>query len=96
MGKRILIIHGHPDAGAKNCLHALADSDAGTAREHGHELRRIDVARLDFPVLRSAQDRGAHVVVTMGMPAWVCRPAFGAHRCENWRARMRDDGRRAR
>ena len=53
---RILILQGHPDAGAPHLCHALAESYAAGAREAGHELRQLDVARLDFPLLRSQQD----------------------------------------
>lgn len=56
MGKRILIIQGHPDAGQSHYGHALAEAYANGASEAGHELRRIEVAKLDFPLLRSAQD----------------------------------------
>ncbi|MDL5034592.1 NAD(P)H-dependent oxidoreductase [Pelomonas sp. APW6] len=53
---RILILQGHPDAGAPHLCHALAEAYAAGAREAGHELRQLDVARLDFPLLRSQQD----------------------------------------
>lgn len=53
---RILIVQGHPDASAAHLCHALAESYAAGAREAGHELRQVDVARLDFPLLRSQQD----------------------------------------
>ena len=53
---RILILQGHPDAGVAHLCHALAEAYAGGAREAGHELRQLDVARLDFPLLRSQQD----------------------------------------
>ncbi len=53
---RILILQGHPDADAPHLCHALAESYAAGAREAGHELRQVDVARLEFPLLRSQQD----------------------------------------
>jgi putative NADPH-quinone reductase len=53
---RILIIQGHPDATSRHFGHALADAYTSGAREGGHELRTIDVARLDFPLLRSPAD----------------------------------------
>jgi len=53
---RILILQGHPDADAPHLCHALAESYAAGACEAGHELRQVDVARLDFPLLRSQQD----------------------------------------
>jgi putative NADPH-quinone reductase len=54
--KRILLIQGHPDASAPHLCHALADAYAAGATSAGHELRRVEVAKLDFPVLRSAAE----------------------------------------
>jgi putative NADPH-quinone reductase len=51
--KRILLIQGHPDTKAAHLCHALEEAYAGGAAEAGHELRRVDVATLDFPLLRS-------------------------------------------
>jgi putative NADPH-quinone reductase len=51
--KRITIIQGHPDPAGNRLLHAMADAYAAGAREAGHEVRRIEVASLDFPLLRS-------------------------------------------
>jgi putative NADPH-quinone reductase len=56
MNKRITIIDGHPDPAAGRYVHALADSYATGAAETGHEVRRITVGELDFPVLRSQAD----------------------------------------
>lgn len=53
---RILVIQGHPDAGARHLCHALAEAYAEGAASVGHGVRRVDVARLDFPVLRSQSD----------------------------------------
>jgi putative NADPH-quinone reductase len=53
MGKRILIVQGHPDASQPHYGHALAASYATGARDAGHEVQTLDVARLDFPLLRS-------------------------------------------
>ena len=53
MTKRVLLIQGHPDHGSPHYLHALADAYAQGARDAGHELRQVDVAELDFPLLRS-------------------------------------------
>jgi len=55
MGKRIVIIQGHPDAHGGHLCHALADAYAQGARAAGHELRRVEVARLDFPMLRTKE-----------------------------------------
>jgi putative NADPH-quinone reductase len=54
--KRILIVQGHPDPKGGHLCQALAQAYADGAAEAGHELRRVEVAQLDFPVLRSAQE----------------------------------------
>jgi len=53
---RILIIQGHPDPAGGHLCHALADAYAEGARSAGRELRSLDVARLDFPLLRTQRD----------------------------------------
>jgi putative NADPH-quinone reductase len=54
--KRIVIIQGHPDPSGNRYGHALADAYAKGAVEGGHAIQRIDVARLDFPLLRTKED----------------------------------------
>jgi putative NADPH-quinone reductase len=54
--KNVLVIQGHPDATSRHLLHALADAYADGARAAGHRVRVLDVARLDFPLLRSQHD----------------------------------------
>ncbi|MDR7270251.1 putative NADPH-quinone reductase [Pelomonas saccharophila] len=54
--RHVLLILGHPDAAGGHLCHALADAYAQGGRQAGHEVRRIDVAQLDFPLLRSKQD----------------------------------------
>lgn len=56
MPKRIAIIQGHPDATARHFCHALADEYAKGAEDGGHDVMRIEVAALDFPLLRTKQD----------------------------------------
>lgn len=53
MQRRITIIQGHPDRSEDRFCRALAETYAGAAEAAGHEVRRIDVAALEFPVLRS-------------------------------------------
>lgn len=53
MGKRILIIQGHPDVSSLHFGHALAESYAEAARAAGHSVQTVTVAQLDFPLLRS-------------------------------------------
>lgn len=146
MAKHIAIFQGHPDSTVRHFCHALADEYAKGAEDGGHDVMRIDVATLDFPLLRTKQDfergrppeaikrvqdivawadhlviiyplwlgsmpallkgfleqllrpgfafeyqksggmakklltgKSARIVVTMGMPAFVCRWIFFAH-----------------
>lgn len=53
---RILLIQGHPDALIPHLGHALEDAYAQGAEAAGHEVRRVQVARLDFPLLHSQLD----------------------------------------
>jgi putative NADPH-quinone reductase len=53
MTKRILLIQGHPDNTKRRFGHVLEDAYAEGALALGHEVRRIAIADLDFPVLRS-------------------------------------------
>lgn len=59
--KRLLLIQGHPDGSAQHLCHGLADAYAAGAQAAGHEVRRLTVANLDFPLLRSQAEwaRGA-------------------------------------
>lgn len=61
MPSRIVIIEGHPDPRPERLCHALAEAYAAGAAEAGHEVSRIKIAELDFPLLRSKDefDRGA-------------------------------------
>lgn len=52
----ILILQAHPDASTTHFCHALADAYAQGAQEAGHAVRTIDIARLDFPLLRSQHE----------------------------------------
>ena len=53
MGKHILMIQGHPDASQRHLCHSLEDAYVQGATAAGHEIQRINVATLDFPILRS-------------------------------------------
>ena len=53
MSTQLLLIQGHPDPAGGHLCHALAQAYADGAREAGHEVRTLDVAQLDFPLLRS-------------------------------------------
>jgi len=56
MGKRILIIQGHPDGQARHFCHALADEYAKGSEEGGHAVRRVEVAMVNVPLLRTKED----------------------------------------
>jgi putative NADPH-quinone reductase len=44
---------GHPDPAGGHLCHALADAYAQGAVSAGHSVSRVDVAALDFPLLRT-------------------------------------------
>ena len=147
MSRHIVIIQGHPDPNKEHFSYALADAYIQGAEEAGFEIKRIVVASLDFPVLRTKVDfdlgkpveciedaqkiitwadhlvifyplwlgtlpayfqaffeqvfrpgfdfdrpdehnkswkkhlsgKTAHIVITMGMPAWIYRWYYRAH-----------------
>lgn len=56
MPRRILVIVGHPDNRPERFCRALADGYAEGALSAGHQVRRIDIATLDIPFLRSADE----------------------------------------
>ncbi len=53
MPANILILNGHPDPASKGLCHAIAEAYAEGAREAGHTVTRLDVAHLDFGLLRT-------------------------------------------
>jgi putative NADPH-quinone reductase len=144
--KHIVIVQGHPNPEGNRFCHALAASYLKGAEASGHGIKIIDVAKIEFPLLRTQEDfdhgpvpvsikqaqdliqsaqhlviiyplwlgsmpaylkaffeqvfrpgfaaikaaggkpwkqlllgKTAHIVITMGMPAWVYRWYFLAH-----------------
>jgi putative NADPH-quinone reductase len=69
MSKRILVIQGHPDGSEPHLCHALAASYANGAADAGHLLRRITLAEIDFPLLRSQKEWEKGVVPSSLKPA---------------------------
>jgi putative NADPH-quinone reductase len=55
MARKIAVIDGHPDPDAARFCHALATAYADAAQVAGHTVRRINIAEIEFPILRSAQ-----------------------------------------
>jgi putative NADPH-quinone reductase len=53
--RKILVLDGHPHDDRDHYVHALASAYVKGAEEL-HEVRRIDLARLDFPILRDPGD----------------------------------------
>jgi putative NADPH-quinone reductase len=53
---RILLVQGHPDGRSPHLCHALAAAYAEGAKQGGHEVKLVDVAGLDFPLLRSEEE----------------------------------------
>src|SRR5581483_5140960 len=79
MGRRIVLIEGHPDPAGGHLLNALADAYAVGARQAGHELRRIAVAHLDFALLRTQAE-----FETGELPAALLQPRDDMRWAEHW------------
>ena len=56
MAKAVVVIQGHPDSAGEHLCHGLADAYAAGAASGGHSVARVEVAKLDFPLLRSAAE----------------------------------------
>ncbi|AZO21849.1 MULTISPECIES: NAD(P)H-dependent oxidoreductase [unclassified Mesorhizobium] len=56
MSRRILIVIGHPDPSPERLCRALAAAYAEGAQRAGHVVRKIDLAALEFPLLRTTQE----------------------------------------
>ena len=51
--RRILLIQAHPDTDPQRLCRSLARAYADAAAAAGHVMRQVDLAELDFPLLRS-------------------------------------------
>ncbi|MBZ9717906.1 MULTISPECIES: NAD(P)H-dependent oxidoreductase [unclassified Mesorhizobium] len=56
MSRRILIVVGHPDPSPDRLCRSLANAYGEGAEKTGHAVRRVDLAALDFPMLRTMQE----------------------------------------
>lgn len=56
MPKRVAIIQGHPDPAGGHFCHAMADAYASGAIAAHHAVTRVDIAQIDFPLLRTFAD----------------------------------------
>jgi len=144
MPSKIAIIQGHPDSSRRHLCHALADAYADAAGKAGHRVTRVEIASIEFSLLRTQEEfnsgappaslkptvdaiiaadhlvlifplwlgtapalvkafleqvmrpgvafayenngarklltgRSVHIIVTMGMPAWLYRSFFCSH-----------------
>jgi len=79
MNRRITIIQGHPDPAGHHLLHAMADAYAERATVAGHEVRRIEVAKLEFPLLRTQVD-----FETGALPPSLVQPQEDMRWAEHW------------
>jgi hypothetical protein len=50
---RIAMLQGHPDAASDHLCHALAAAYEKGASEAGHEVRKLDIARMEYQFLRT-------------------------------------------
>ena len=79
MARRIVIIQGHPDPAGHHLLHAMADAYGEGATGAGHEVRRIEVAKLDFPLLRTQAQ-----FETGTLPPDLAQPREDMRWAEHW------------
>ena len=54
--KQILVIQGHPDSSAEHFCHAMADAFSQGAQSAGHEVKTINIAKLNFSLLHSQNE----------------------------------------
>jgi putative NADPH-quinone reductase len=66
---RVLIVQGHPDSSARHLGHALAETYRAGAEAVGHEVKVVEVAQLDFPLLRSQADWNTGTLPPSLLPA---------------------------
>jgi putative NADPH-quinone reductase len=66
---RVAILQGHPDPAGGHLCHALADAYAEGAAGAGHQVARVEIARLDLPFLRSKSDFEDQPLPAMLAPA---------------------------
>jgi len=79
MARRIAIIQGHPDPAGHRLLHAMADAYAEGATAAGYEVRRIEVGKLDFSLLRTQAD-----FETGALPPALAQPSEDMRWAEHW------------
>lgn len=70
--RKIAIIQGHPDSSRRHLCHALADAYADAASQAGHEVSHIEIAGIEFPMLRTQEEFNS------GTPPASLKPAVDA------------------
>lgn len=70
MSKKIVIVQGHPDADPNRLCRALADAYAQGAAAAGHEVSRVDLAAIDFPLLKTQGEFTGGEMPAELKPAW--------------------------
>lgn len=56
MGRRVLILDGHPDPAPGRYCHAVAAAYARGAASAGHVIHRVNLSEMEFPVLTTRED----------------------------------------
>lgn len=79
MRRRVAIIQGHPDPAGRHLLHAMADAYAEGAAAARHDVRRVDVAKLEFPLLRTQAE-----FETGPLPPALVQPRDDMRWAEHW------------
>lgn len=54
--RRIAVIDGHPDPDSARFVHALSRTYCERATAAGHEIRRLDVATMEFDLVRTSEE----------------------------------------
>jgi putative NADPH-quinone reductase len=72
MLSKIIIIQGHPDSSRRHLCHTLADAYADAAVQAGHEVGRVEIAGIEFPMLRTQEEFNS------GTPPASLKPAVDA------------------
>lgn len=70
MGKKIVIIQAHPDGDPGRLCRHLADAYADGAVAAGHEVSLVDLASLDFPLLKTQAEFTEGDMPAALKPAW--------------------------
>lgn len=56
MKKRIAVVQGHPDSDNNHLGHALSEAYAQAAIKAGHDVRIINIGKIDFPLVRNKME----------------------------------------